>query len=140
MIRILSLGQRKKRAAFKDPDGNSWLLQEVATRFPGRVRLERNEVRLGGRSGERDAPCRAAHGENTRSGHWLVCGMQTGRTGTPSTLRRSSPVGSSRNRVRDDGDLQRQAVAGRAFGLKAANVQCKRSCLLWVESGHVQCS
>jgi len=24
-------------AAFKDPDGNSWLLQEVTTRFPGRV-------------------------------------------------------------------------------------------------------
>jgi hypothetical protein len=57
---------------------------------------------------------------STRSGRWPVCGMQTGRTGTPSTLRRSSPVGSSRNRVRDDGDLQRQAVADRAFGLKAA--------------------
>jgi catechol 2,3-dioxygenase-like lactoylglutathione lyase family enzyme len=24
-------------AAFKDPDGNGWLLQEVTTRFPGRV-------------------------------------------------------------------------------------------------------
>ena len=24
-------------ATFKDPDGNSWLLQEVTTRFPGRV-------------------------------------------------------------------------------------------------------
>jgi catechol 2,3-dioxygenase-like lactoylglutathione lyase family enzyme len=24
-------------ASFKDPDGNSWLLQEITTRFPGRV-------------------------------------------------------------------------------------------------------
>ena len=24
-------------AAFRDPDGNGWLLQEVTTRFPGRV-------------------------------------------------------------------------------------------------------
>ncbi len=24
-------------ATFKDPDGNSWLLQEITTRFPGRV-------------------------------------------------------------------------------------------------------
>jgi hypothetical protein len=24
-------------ATFKDPDGNGWLLQEVTTRFPGRV-------------------------------------------------------------------------------------------------------
>ena len=24
-------------ASFKDPDGNGWLLQEVTTRFPGRI-------------------------------------------------------------------------------------------------------
>ena len=28
-------------AAFKDPDGNSWLLQEVTARFPGRVNATR---------------------------------------------------------------------------------------------------
>jgi hypothetical protein len=25
-------------ASFKDPDGNEWLLQEITTRLPGRVR------------------------------------------------------------------------------------------------------
>ena len=27
----------KRGAAFRDPDGNSWLLQEVTVRLPGRV-------------------------------------------------------------------------------------------------------
>ena len=59
-------------AAFKDPDGNGWLLQEVTTRFPGRVAgdttyasasdlaqaLRRAEAAHGeheARTGERDA-------------------------------------------------------------------------------------
>jgi hypothetical protein len=59
-------------AAFKDPDGNGWLLQEVTTRFPGRVAgdmtyasaselaqaLRRTEAAHGeheARTGERDA-------------------------------------------------------------------------------------
>ena len=59
-------------AAFKDPDGNGWLLQEVTTRFPGRVagdttyasvgdlakalkRAETAHIEHEKRTGERDA-------------------------------------------------------------------------------------
>jgi len=30
-------GSYRSRASFNDPDGNSWLLQEVTTRLPGRI-------------------------------------------------------------------------------------------------------
>jgi hypothetical protein len=59
-------------AVFKDPDGNGWLLQEVTTRFPGRVagdttygsvydlaqalrRAEAAHIEHEKRTGERDA-------------------------------------------------------------------------------------
>jgi len=61
--RFCPLGQRKKRAAFKDPDGNSWLLQEVTTRFPGRV--DSNETKFASVADLASAMRRAetAHGE-----------------------------------------------------------------------------
>ena len=33
-------------ATFEDPDGNSWLLQEVTDRLPGRTRSEHHLVQL----------------------------------------------------------------------------------------------
>ena len=43
-------------ATFSDPDGNSWLLQEVTTRLPGRMDC-RDEVRIGGRLGQCPSTC-----------------------------------------------------------------------------------
>jgi hypothetical protein len=67
-------------ATFKDPDGNGWVLQEVTTRFPGRVagdttygsvedlaqalrRAEAAHGRHEARTGERDANCPAWYAE-----------------------------------------------------------------------------
>ena len=56
-------------ATFSDPDGNEWLLQEVTTRFPGRI--ESNETSFASVSDLASAMRRAsaAHGEHeTRMG------------------------------------------------------------------------
>ena len=56
-------------ATFKDPDGNGWLLQEVTTRFPGRI--ESDETSYGSTYELASAMRRAsiAHGEHeTRVG------------------------------------------------------------------------
>ena len=52
-------------ATFKDPDGNTWLLQEVTTRFPGRVDANETSVRFSRRSGER-APARGGRARRAR--------------------------------------------------------------------------
>src|SRR5688572_15970354 len=68
-------------ATFSDPDGNEWLLQEVTTRFPGRI--ESNETSFASVSDLASAMRRAsaAHGEHeTRMGgqrdenwpHWYA--------------------------------------------------------------------
>jgi catechol 2,3-dioxygenase-like lactoylglutathione lyase family enzyme len=51
-------------ASFKDPDGNTWLLQEVTTRFPGRI--DAAEAAYSSSSGLASALRRAAaaHGEH----------------------------------------------------------------------------
>jgi hypothetical protein len=51
-------------AAFNDPDGNHWLLQEVTTRLPGRV--DATETSFGSASDLADAMRRAsiAHGKH----------------------------------------------------------------------------
>jgi catechol 2,3-dioxygenase-like lactoylglutathione lyase family enzyme len=53
-------------ATFKDPDGNSWLLQEVTTRFPGRV--DANETTFASVADLAGAFRRAeaAHGEHEK--------------------------------------------------------------------------
>jgi catechol 2,3-dioxygenase-like lactoylglutathione lyase family enzyme len=53
-------------ATFSDPDGNEWLLQEVTTRFPGRV--DSNVTSFGSTSDLASAMRRAsvAHGEHER--------------------------------------------------------------------------
>ena len=56
-------------ATFSDPDGNGWLLQEVTTRFPGRI--DSNETSYGSTYDLASAMRRAsiAHGEHeTRTG------------------------------------------------------------------------
>jgi catechol 2,3-dioxygenase-like lactoylglutathione lyase family enzyme len=53
-------------ASFSDPDGNTWLLQEVTTRLPGRV--EKAATSFGSASDLADAMRRAsaAHGEHEK--------------------------------------------------------------------------
>jgi hypothetical protein len=53
-------------AAFSDPDGNKWLLQEVTTRFPGRV--DGNQTTFSSVAGLAAAFRRAAaaHGEHEK--------------------------------------------------------------------------
>ena len=54
------------RATFRDPDGNSWLLQEVTTRLPGRV--DASATTFGSVSDLKAALVRAAtaHGEHEK--------------------------------------------------------------------------
>jgi hypothetical protein len=67
--------------SFRDPDGNSWLLQEVTKRLPGRVS---GETTYGSASELAQALRRvaAAHGQHEQGS---VKPTQTGRTGTPTT-------------------------------------------------------
>jgi catechol 2,3-dioxygenase-like lactoylglutathione lyase family enzyme len=53
-------------ATFKDPDGNTWLLQEVTTRFPGRI--DSNATSFASASDLANAMRRAsaAHGEHEK--------------------------------------------------------------------------
>ena len=82
-------------ATFSDPDGNEWLLQEVTTRFPGRI--DSNATSFASASDLASAMRRAsvAHGEHEKR----IGGqrMRTGPTGTPSTWWRSRPARSCRH-------------------------------------------
>jgi catechol 2,3-dioxygenase-like lactoylglutathione lyase family enzyme len=67
--------------SFSDPDGNSWLLQEVTTRLPGRVADNATYASAADLSQAlKRAPRRTV---STRRGRDKL--IQTGRTGTPST-------------------------------------------------------
>jgi catechol 2,3-dioxygenase-like lactoylglutathione lyase family enzyme len=52
-------------ATFKDPDGNGWLLQEVTTRFPGRVAGDTTYASVGDLS-EALRRAEAAHGQHEK--------------------------------------------------------------------------
>ena len=52
-------------AAFKDPDGNGWLLQEVTTRFPGRVAGDTTYASVGDLA-QALRRAEAAHGEHEK--------------------------------------------------------------------------
>ena len=54
-------------ATFSDPDGNSWLLQEVTTRLPGRVDAAATSYASRGGPGGRDAARRRPRTASTRS-------------------------------------------------------------------------
>ena len=43
---------------FTDPDSNTWLVQEVTTRLPGRIERHRDGLRIHGGPGERASACR----------------------------------------------------------------------------------
>ena len=85
-------------ATFKDPDGNTWLLQEVTARFPGRV--DANQTTFASVADLASALRRAeaAHGEHEKRTGGRQ--MKTGRTGTPSTWWRSRPARSCRSSAR----------------------------------------
>ena len=85
-------------ATFKDPDGNTWLLQEVIARFPGR--LDPNTTSYASEADLATAMRRAseAHGEHEkRNGGY---GTRTGRTGMPHTWWLSRPARSCHCRQR----------------------------------------
>jgi catechol 2,3-dioxygenase-like lactoylglutathione lyase family enzyme len=73
---------RRSYASFSDPDGNSWLLQEVTVRLPGRADADprHSPRRLSWRP---RSDVRQPRTTSTRSGRATM--MRTGRTGTPST-------------------------------------------------------
>ena len=53
-------------AAFKDPDGNSWLLQEVTARFPGRVNATETTFASAADLASALRRAGAAHGEHEK--------------------------------------------------------------------------
>ena len=55
-------------ATFSDPDGNSWLLQEITTRLPGRIDSAATAFAFGGGPGERNA-ARGGRARRTREAH-----------------------------------------------------------------------
>src|SRR5829696_2213952 len=56
-------------ATFRDPDGNEWLLQEVTTRFPGRIESNRTSFASASDLAGAMRRAAAAHGEHeTRTG------------------------------------------------------------------------
>ena len=57
-------------AAFSDPDGNGWLLQEVTARLPGRVEAGRTSFRSAKNLADAMIRASVAHGEHEkRIGH-----------------------------------------------------------------------
>ncbi len=75
-------------ATFRDPDGNSWLIQEITTRLPGRVDAAGNAIPLrrgtGGRAPKgcsRARRAREAHRAGRRELARLVCRLHGGRAG-----------------------------------------------------------
>ena len=66
---------------FNDPDGNLWVLQENHHPTPGSDRLQRDDVRLGAGSGERNA-ARGGRSRSARAAH------RTGRLQLARLVRR----------------------------------------------------
>ena len=53
-------------AAFSDPDGNTWLLQEVTTRLPGRIDTGETSFASANELASALRRAEAAHGENEK--------------------------------------------------------------------------
>ena len=53
--------------SFTDPDGNTWLVQEVTTRLPGRMNATETGYVIRGGPGERASACRGRPRASTRS-------------------------------------------------------------------------
>jgi catechol 2,3-dioxygenase-like lactoylglutathione lyase family enzyme len=88
--------------SFKDPDGNSWLLQEVTKRLAGRVAGDTTRIRRRATSPRRWF-ARRRRTESMKRG--LGKPTQTGQIGTPSTWCASSLARSCRN-----SDYERSSV------------------------------
>lgn len=82
-------------ATFKDPDGNEWLLQEVTSRFPGRVDANTTNYASGADLAAAMRRASIAHGEHeTRTGgqrdenwpDWYAAYMVAEQTGKPLPL------------------------------------------------------
>jgi catechol 2,3-dioxygenase-like lactoylglutathione lyase family enzyme len=87
-------GSYRTRATFSDPDGNSWVLQEVTSRLPGRV--DPGATTFSSVSDLADALRRAemAHGEHEKR---TARPTRTGPPGTPPTSWPSRPAPPCRN-------------------------------------------
>ena len=99
--------------AFSDPDGNTWLLQEITTRLPGRSR----RATAYESAADLAEPCgaRPPHTASTRSAPARP--TPTGRTGTPSTWCASGPAGlPDELRLRRDRPRRRRPPASTARG------------------------
>jgi len=59
-------GSYRSYASFSDPDGNSWLLQEVTTRLPGRVDAASTSFGSAGDLASAFRRAEAAHGEHEK--------------------------------------------------------------------------
>ena len=94
-------------ATFHDPDGNTWLLQEVTTRLPGRI--DPAETTFASVEDlARDRRAAAAHGEHEkRTGE----ATRTGPTGTPPTWSPSRPGRSSRRERACELTIQHSSAA-----------------------------
>ena len=85
MASILNAARISSRAAFSDPDGNVWLMQEITARLPGRVdagadirTAPRGDLARG--AAARRPPLMASTKRRIGRGR-----SRTGPTGTPST-------------------------------------------------------
>ena len=108
--------------SFSDPDGNSWLFQEVTTRLPGRV--DPAATSFGSASDLADAMRgRRPPTASTRSASARP--TRIGPTGTPSTWWRSRP-GRSCRRERLRRDRSRRWGAGRALRCGAGGARAAR--------------
>jgi catechol 2,3-dioxygenase-like lactoylglutathione lyase family enzyme len=56
----------RSRASFSDPDGNSWLLQEITTRLPGRVEADGTSFGSAGDLASAMRRAAVAHGEHEK--------------------------------------------------------------------------
>jgi catechol 2,3-dioxygenase-like lactoylglutathione lyase family enzyme len=108
-------------ASFSDPDGNSWLLQEITTRLPGRID---SGVTSFGSVSDLASAFRRTEGLRMASTRSAAGGSatRTGPTGTQRTWRRSRPVQSCRN---EQSAKQSFISSARVNAYKRKNVDLK---------------
>ena len=88
-VRIPTIAATSRCASFKDPDGNSWLLQEITTRLPGRI--EAGATSFGSasdlasalrRAGPPTASMKSASGGDPNWPDWYAAYMVAEQAGT----------------------------------------------------------
>ena len=96
-------------ATFSDPDGNSWLFQEITTRLPGRVDAAETAFAIAGGPGERDA-ARVGRARRAREAH------RRGRPGLARLVRRVHGGRAGRDGAADMSDYDVIVFGGGAPG------------------------